>query len=116
MPVSSADLKMKPVPIELDKPRNILYTLYGLSELQEAVGSFDALMERLQGKEPRFKDACFLIWAGLIHEDDTLTPKQVGNMVGLGEMREVLKKAMDAFMAAMPDASQSPTEAAPAQG
>lgn len=103
---------MKGVPITLDKPRSLLYTLYGLSELQEAVGSFDDMMERLNQPEPRFKDVYLLLWAGLVHEDDNLTPKQVANMIDLADVKRVLGLAMDAFTAALPD--QNPTEAAPA--
>ena len=114
MGVKTSDLKMKPIPIKLDKPRTILYTLYGLSELQDACGSFDELMERLKQPEPRFKDVYLLLWAGLVHEDDELTAKQVANMIGLGEMPSVLKLAMEGFMAALPDEKPSPTEAAPA--
>jgi hypothetical protein len=113
MSIKANDLKMQAIPIELDKPRNLLYTLFGLSELQDAVGSFDELMERLKQPEPRFKDVYLLVWAGLVHEDDALTPKQVANMIDLGEMPKVLASAMEAFMAALPE-TQNPTTAAPA--
>lgn len=114
MSVKANDLKMQAIPIELDKPRNLLYTLYGLSELQDAVGSFDELMDRLKQPEPRFKDVYLLVWAGLVHEDDALTSKQVANMINLGEMPKVLKLAMDAFLAALPEEKENPTTAAPA--
>lgn len=112
MAVKAKDLTLKTMPITLDKPRTLLYTLYGLSELQEACGSFDALMSRLNSKEPRFKDVYLLLWAGLIHEDEELRPRDVANMVHIGEMQDVLAKAMEAFMSAIPETKKNPTKAA----
>jgi len=40
--------------------------------------------------------------AGLIHEDENLTPKQVGAMIDLSKLEEVTNALMEAIEGAMP--------------
>jgi hypothetical protein len=48
-----------------------------------------------------------MLWAGLVHEDKSLTIEQVGEMVHLGNMNEVMGAITKAISEAMPEASET---------
>jgi hypothetical protein len=50
------------------------------------------------------------LWAGLLHEDETLTEKRVGGMVTLSNMSEIMDKITSALTEAMPDAGDEASE------
>lgn len=75
---------MRPVPLVLDKPRALWFDLNALAELETALAQdipdFSlASISELQLGNARILRA--LLWAGLLHEDPTLTILEVGHMV-----------------------------------
>jgi len=81
----------KPIPVTLDKERALFFDLNATCAVQEETGKsifeFFPEVEQKEGEDSliyKFKDARsirLLVWAGLLHEDDTLTVKQVGKML-----------------------------------
>jgi hypothetical protein len=51
-----------------------------------------------------------LTWAGLLHEDPTLTLEEVGAMLGDADSAEMLDSIMEAYNAAMPEAEEDEDE------
>jgi hypothetical protein len=102
------DIREMTVPIELDKPRSLKYDLNAFSELEEKFGSMDTAFQAMQ--KGSMKAARTLLWAGLLHEDETLTEKRVGGMVTLSNMSEIMDKITNALTEAMPDASEEASE------
>ncbi len=89
--------KYRYVDIELDKPRKLRYDLNALCELEDR---FDKpIMEILSGigEKMSIKLVRTLVWAGLIHEDEELTEKQVGTMVDMSNIMEVQEKLTEAL-------------------
>lgn len=113
------DVKVKPIPVTFDevteiegsdgrkvrvvKPRErtLFFDFNALIELEEIYGS---VSEALSGIEKlKMKNIRDMIWAGLLHEDEELTRKQVGKMLNVGNMDEVTLKITEAMGTSLPD-------------
>jgi hypothetical protein len=74
--------------INLDKPRQMIFDLNAMAAFEESTGksAFDI------GKSVTATNIRALLWATLMHEDDTLTIKDVGKMIHPGNMQEISEK------------------------
>jgi hypothetical protein len=108
------DIKPVTVSVELDKPRTLKYDLNAFAELEEIYGSMDQAFAAMRSGS--MKAARSLLWAGLLHEDNNLTPRKVGAMVTLDNMEPVMDAISSALLDAMPanDDGTEPEEEAPA--
>jgi len=97
-------IKSKPVPIELDKTRHLHYDLNAFAELEEIYGSIDALFKQLE--QFKMKAIRALLWAGLIHEDENLTEKDVGRLVSVQNLTEIVGVLTDSIQLALPAAGK----------
>ena len=93
--------KAKPgIKIIFDKERTLKFDLNAMIAFEEVVGKslFDGTFkpEDISPKELRA-----MLWACLLHEDDTLTEKQVGSWVGVNNMVNITSKLGEAFEVAM---------------
>ena len=115
-------MQIKEVSITLDKARTLRYDVNALIDLGDALGL--NLMtkegwEELLGKmvtptpttmedqpepvfvtEPSFQKVRAIVWAGLRHEDETLTLRQVGALLDPADLGPVITAYTDAFQAA----------------
>lgn len=95
-------MKAKPaVPITFDKERHLLLDLNAMVSFQEATGKNLFSDELLKDLSPI--DLRALLWACLIHEDDSLTLKQVGAWIHTGNMKEIAGKLTTAWSEAIPE-------------
>lgn len=85
------------ISITLDKERTLRFTLNALAEIEDKLG---VPLSKLAEVELGVKTVRTMLWAGLIHEDEELTEKQVGNMVDFGNLEEVQTKVTEAFVVA----------------
>lgn len=85
------------VEVELDKVRNIRFTLNSLAEIEDKLG---VPLSKLKDVEMGVKTVRTMLWAGLIHEDEELTERQVGNMVDFSNLEYVQTKVSEAFTSA----------------
>lgn len=95
-----ATVRNKGVSVDLDKPRVLKFDLNSFAELEERYGSVDKAMEVLQSGT--IKGIRTLLWCGLIHEDEKLTERQVGGMIGIGDLAELSEKLTEAMTGALP--------------
>jgi hypothetical protein len=102
MPVS--DVRVKPVPITLDKERTLKYDFNAFAELEEKFGTIQKAFDELQ--KQKLKAVRAIVWAGLIHEDHKLTEQQVGNMLSLADLPAVMKAVTEAITSALPKVSE----------
>jgi len=94
------------VSIRLDRVRTLKYDLNALAEFEEAAGrSMFDMFRALQEKRETFgvRTARLLLWAGLLHEDPSLTVRQAGDLVKwLGDsLEEQLEQLMEKINEAM---------------
>lgn len=107
------DIRPKPIQVMLDKERGLLYDLNAFACLEEEYGSLDEVFDAL-GKG-RIKALRAVIWAGLLHEDENLTPKDVGKFLSLPDMEGVTELVNRAIVQSMsnPEKNEKKTVAPP---
>lgn len=91
------------VPIKLDKPRHLFYSMKGFLYLAERYGDAGSAFAKIpSGKDSRMgvdelNALVDLIFAGLMHEDDSLSRDDVARIIDirrLGFIAEAISKAM----------------------
>ncbi|MBC9786294.1 hypothetical protein H1S01_17690 [Heliobacterium chlorum] len=82
------------VDIVLDKPRKLRYTLNALAEIEDKLG---VSVTELNGANLGMKAIRTFLWAGLAHEDEDLTEREVGEMVDFDNFAHVQEKIAEAF-------------------
>ena len=102
------DVKPKAVKITLTDgvERTIKFTLNAMAELEDRYGSVEEAFKQLDNNS--IKAVRCILWAGLIHEDPDLTEQQVGNLIDIQYMQELMASLGDAFDANMPEAEKLP--------
>ena len=107
------DVKSKDIKITLNDgvERTIKFTLNALAEREDRYGSVDEAFKQLDNNS--IKAVRCILWAGLIHEDPELTEQQVGNLIDIQYMQELMASLNDAFDSDMPVAEKLPDNAEP---
>lgn len=82
------------VTVELDRTRVLKYDLNALEAIEEKLGVELKDMDKVK---MGIKNIKAILWAGLIHEDEDLTERQVGAMVDVTNLEEVQEKVSEAF-------------------
>jgi hypothetical protein len=95
------DVRQKGIPLQLDKERVLKFTLNSFAELEDMYGSVDQAMKSLEGGS--MKAVRTLLWAGLIHEDPTLTPQTVGAMITMDDLETISASLITAMNLSMPE-------------
>ena len=105
------DVKAAAVKITLTDgvERTIKFTLNAMAELEDRYGSVEAAFKQLD--KGSIKAVRCILWAGLIHEDPDLTEQQVGNLIDLQYLQELMSSIGDAFDNDMPNEQSLPEEA-----
>ena len=115
------DVRLKPVPIELDKARTVFYDFNAYAELEEQFGSLDKMFKRIE--KPTLKDLQKLLWAGLLHElpdpvnedgktvyydgNEPFTVHKVGKILhGIKDLAQINLAVFQAIAEAMPQGKQ----------
>ena len=99
------DIREVRIPIELDKPRVLLFDLNAFAELEDKFGSLDQAFQKMQQgsvKAPRT-----LLWAGLLHEDETLTERREGAMISMTNVETIMEQIIQALTVALPEDTDS---------
>ena len=91
--------------------RTIKFTLNAMAELEDRYGSVDEAFKQLDNNS--IKAVRCILWAGLIHEDPDLTEQQVGNLIDIQYMQELMSSLGEAFDADMPESEKLPETAEP---
>lgn len=102
------DVKSKEVKITLldGVERVIKFDLNAMAELEDKYGSVDAAFEALDNNS--IKALRFILWAGLVHADESLTEKQVGSLIDMRFMKDIGATLSEAFGEDMPKEQEVP--------
>ena len=95
------DIREVRIPIELDKPRTLLFDLNAFAELEDKYGSLEHAFQQMQ--KGSVKATRTLLWAGLLHEDEQLTEHQVGAMISLTNLEQLMDQITKALTVALPE-------------
>ena len=96
------DVKSKVVTITLNDgvERTLKYDLNAMAELEDKYGSVDAAFEAVNANS--IKAIRCVLWAGLIHAEPELTERQVGSMIDMAYLANLVDTMGEAFEADMP--------------
>ncbi len=92
--------RVKTVTLNDGVERELRFTLNAMAELEDKFGSIDAAFKALE--DGSIKAARFILWAGLLHGDETLTEKQVGDLIDMSSLGIIMNGMTDAITEDMP--------------
>ena len=95
-------LRREPVVIDIGDgvERKLRYTLNSFTFIEEKYGTIDKAMEIL--KSGSIAAIRFVLWAGLIHEDENLSERYVGSQIDLSDLEDLAEKMNKAMMGDLP--------------
>lgn len=97
-----SDIREKKTTFEIaSKEYSLFYDMNAFAELEEIYGSLEKAMDFL-GKGS-VKAIINILWAGLIHENENLTKKEVGKLFDLSEMVKIAEVINKAIIKAVPE-------------
>lgn len=94
------DIRPKIISINLDKERHLKFDMNAFAELEDLYGDFQTAMNEMA--KGSIKAVRAILWAGLVHEDESLTIKQVGSMIDMSNISYVVETISKAISEAMP--------------
>jgi hypothetical protein len=98
------DVKPRAIKLTLDKERTLMFDLNAFAELEEKYGSVDDALAAID--KGSMKAIRTMLWAGLVHEDETLTERQVGAMLSVSMLENMTAQLLAALEVARPEAEE----------
>lgn len=83
------------VPVTLDRIRQLKVDFNALCAMEEKSGK--SVMKPNSWSNMKIADLRVMLWAGLRHEDKTLTLEQVGKMVTMTNMKDTMEAVTKAW-------------------
>lgn len=80
------------VTVQLDKERTLKFTLNSLIYAED-----NGIDIQKMGKSVKLKDLRTLLYAGLMHEDEKLTPEIVGGLIDVQNLKPISEALNEAF-------------------
>lgn len=95
--------------VTLDKPRVIWYGMEALAFIAERYGSVNAIQKIFSDTaavealtSDMIKAMVAFVYAGLMHEDETLTERKVLKMLGVSNIKDIFSECSMAFRGMIP--------------
>ena len=98
--------RVKTITLNDGVEREVRFTLNAMAELEDRYGSVDAAMAALDANS--FKAVRCALWAGLLYGDDSLTEKQVGDLIDIGCLGDIMNTLSEAMSEDMPAQDNAP--------
>ena len=95
-------LRREPIVVDIGDgvERKLRYTLNSFALIEEKYGTVDNAMEAL--KSGSVAAIRFVLWAGLVHEDESLSEHYVGSQIDLSDLEDLAEKMNKAMMGDLP--------------
>lgn len=92
--------------------REVILSLNAMADLEEKYGSIEAAFAKVQ--EGSVAAIRYLLWCILVPDgDEDLTEKEVGKLIRIDNLSEIMSNLMDVLEEQLPDGSTGPNQAAP---
>ena len=92
--------------------REVILSLNAMADLEEKYGSIEAAFAKVQ--EGSVAAIRYLLWCIIVPDgDEDLTEKEVGKLIRIDNLSEIMGNLMDVLEEQMPDGSTGPNQAAP---
>lgn len=92
--------------------REFNFSLNAMAELEIKYGSIEAAFKKIKD-ESSIQVIRYLLWLILVPDGEELTERQVGAMINVNNLNEIMNTLMDAFSEAMPNVPRSSGDDAP---
>lgn len=102
--IKDAKPRVKTITLNDGVEREVRFTLNAMAELEERYGSVDAAFKALDGGS--IKAARCVLWAGLMEAHPDLTEQQVGSLIDIQLMNDIMADISGALGEDMPDAPE----------
>lgn len=106
-----ADVKPKKRTVDLGDgvEREVVLSLNAMAELEDKYGSIDNAFEKI--KKGSIATIRFLLWCVLVPDGDTdLTEREIGKLIKLDNIQEIMTSVMNALEEQMPPSTDSPNQ------
>lgn len=103
--VKDVKSKKKTITLMDGVERTLCYDLNAMAEMEDKYGTVDDAFKALEGNS--IKAVRFMLWAGLVHDDPSLTEQQVGSLIDVAYLHELMTSLGEAFEADMPDQKEA---------
>lgn len=92
--------RIKSITLSDGVERQIKFDLNAMAELEDKYGSVEAAFAALEKNS--IKAIRSVLWAGLLHSDPTLTEQQVGALIDLDSMGDIMEQLGESLNESMP--------------
>jgi len=99
--LNDARAKITSITLRDGVERELLFTLNAMAEMEDRYGSVDAAFEAMNNNS--IKAVRFVLWTGLMHLEEGLTEQQVGNLIDVKCMEQIVEKMGLALSNDMPE-------------
>jgi len=99
--MEGSSIKQIGVTINLDKSRNLIFDLNSFCDLEDKYGTIENAMNEMQ--KGSIKAIRYMLYLGLLNEDETLTEKKVGKLIKIENLGEVMKSLKTAISISTPE-------------
>ena len=106
-----ADVKPKKRTVDLGDgvEREVVLSLNAMAELEDKYGSIANAFEKI--KKGSIATIRFLLWCVLVPDGDTdLTEREIGRLIKLDNIQEIMTSVMDTLEDQMPPSADSPNQ------
>lgn len=110
MNVSAVKRKDTSITLSDGVERHLKFDLNALAEIEDKFGTVDAGFEELD--KGSIKAVRFILWAGLVHEDENLTERQVGSLIDIQYLQDIMQSMGDAMQKDLPESANANAGAA----
>lgn len=102
--MESLDIKQKGVILKLDKERHLIFDLNAFCDLEDRYGTIEKALNEMQ--KGSIKAIRYMLYLGLLNEDDSLTENKVGKLIKLDNLGIVMEALKNAINVSMPKADE----------
>lgn len=103
--LKDAKPRVKTITLNDGVEREVRFTLNAMAELEERYGTVDAAFKAMD--DGSIKAIRFVLWAGLMEASPELTEQQVGSLIDMQLMSDIVESVSGALGEDMPDATST---------
>lgn len=98
--MEGSDIKQIGILINLDKERYLLFDLNAFCDLEDRYGTIEKAMNEMQ--KGSIKAIRYMLYLGLLNEDENLTEKKVGRLININNLQNVMQRLTAAMAISSP--------------
>lgn len=99
--MEGSGIKQIGVAINLDKERRLIFDLNSFCDLEDKYDTVEKAMVEMQ--KGSIKAIRYMLYLGLLNEDENLTERKVGKLIKIENLREVMAALTTAIAISTPD-------------